>query len=232
MRDTVCFSWYSDMSIRTIACSSSNRNSASARASSVLPTPVGPRNRKLPSGRFGSCRPARARRIAFGDGVDGLVLADDALVQPLFHVDELLDFAFHQPADRDVRPLADDLGDVFLVDFLLQHAVALLELGQPALLPRWICCSSSRHACRTAARTPSRSRRRAARARSPAAALPAASFSLRRPLDRVLLLLPVRGEARAFFLEIGELLLELRRAAPSTPCPSPCAAPRARSRAA
>ena len=42
MRDTVCFSWYSDMSMRTIACSSSNRNSASARASSVLPTPVGP----------------------------------------------------------------------------------------------------------------------------------------------------------------------------------------------
>ena len=53
------------MSIRTIACSSSNRNSASARASSVLPTPVGPRNMKLPSGRFGSCRPARARRMAF-----------------------------------------------------------------------------------------------------------------------------------------------------------------------
>ena len=38
----MCFSWYSDMSIRTIADSSSNRNSASARASSVLPTPVGP----------------------------------------------------------------------------------------------------------------------------------------------------------------------------------------------
>src|SRR5260370_493005 len=32
---------YSDMSIRTMARSSSNRNSASARASSVLPTPVG-----------------------------------------------------------------------------------------------------------------------------------------------------------------------------------------------
>src|SRR2546428_839158 len=33
---------YSDMSSRTIACSSSNRNSASARANSVFPTPVGP----------------------------------------------------------------------------------------------------------------------------------------------------------------------------------------------
>src|SRR5260370_18738584 len=63
-RETLCFSMYSDMSIRTIARSSSNRNSASARASSVLPTPVGPRKMKLASGRFGSCRPARERRIA------------------------------------------------------------------------------------------------------------------------------------------------------------------------
>src|SRR3954467_10393423 len=34
----------SDISMRTSACSSSNRNAASALVSSVLPTPVGPRN--------------------------------------------------------------------------------------------------------------------------------------------------------------------------------------------
>ncbi len=55
---------YSDMSIRIIASWESNMNSASARASSVLPTPVGPRNRKVPIGRSGSCRPARERRSA------------------------------------------------------------------------------------------------------------------------------------------------------------------------
>ena len=55
---------YSLMSIRTIALSSSNRNAASARASSVLPTPVGPRNRNEPIGRRGSRSPARARRTA------------------------------------------------------------------------------------------------------------------------------------------------------------------------
>ena len=63
-RDTENFSMYSLMSMRTIACSSSNRNSASARASSVLPTPVGPRNRNEPIGRRGSLSPARARRTA------------------------------------------------------------------------------------------------------------------------------------------------------------------------
>ena len=56
---------YSLMSMRTIACSSSNRNSASALAVSVFPTPVGPRKMKLPIGRFGSLSPARERRIAF-----------------------------------------------------------------------------------------------------------------------------------------------------------------------
>ena len=52
------------MSIRTMARSSSNRKSARALASSVLPTPVGPRNRKDPVGRLGSLMPARARRTA------------------------------------------------------------------------------------------------------------------------------------------------------------------------
>ncbi len=44
--------------------SSPKRAAASARASSVLPTPVGPRKRKLPMGRSGSLMPARARRTA------------------------------------------------------------------------------------------------------------------------------------------------------------------------
>ena len=56
---------YSDMSMRTIASSSPNRNSASVRASSVLPTPEGPRKMNEPAGRFGSLIPARERRIAF-----------------------------------------------------------------------------------------------------------------------------------------------------------------------
>src|SRR6266540_51816 len=81
-RETVCFSWYSLMSMRTIARSASKRKSASARASSVLPTPVGPRNR-------------------------------------------------NDPRHGHARPLAHDLGDVLLVDLLLQHLLARLELGQP-----------------------------------------------------------------------------------------------------
>ena len=55
---------YSDISMRIIASSSPNIDSAKARASSVLPTPVGPRKMNEPIGRFGSFNPARARRTA------------------------------------------------------------------------------------------------------------------------------------------------------------------------
>ena len=55
---------YSDMSSRIMALSLPNRNAASDRAISVLPTPVGPRKRKEPTGRLGDFRPARDLRIA------------------------------------------------------------------------------------------------------------------------------------------------------------------------
>ena len=51
------------MSTRISASSSSNRNSASVLASSVLPTPVGPAKINEPDGRFGSFKPTRARRM-------------------------------------------------------------------------------------------------------------------------------------------------------------------------
>src|SRR3990167_6923084 len=63
-RATECFSMNSLMSTRIRWSSLSNKKPASALHSSVLPTPVGPRNRKLPVGRFGSLRPERERRMA------------------------------------------------------------------------------------------------------------------------------------------------------------------------
>ena len=63
-REALCFSMYSLMSIRTMFFSSSNNACASALASSVLPTPVGPRKRNEPIGLFGFWMPARLRRMA------------------------------------------------------------------------------------------------------------------------------------------------------------------------
>ena len=120
--------------MRTIACSASKRNSASARASSVLPTPVGPRNMNEPM------RPVRVLQAGAGaadgvaDGADRLLLPDDALGQPLLHLQQPLALAFEHPADGDVRPRADHLRDVLRVHLLLEHALVLLEFGEARVL--------------------------------------------------------------------------------------------------
>src|SRR6202035_3916425 len=104
-RDTECFSMYSDMSMRSRARSSSKRNSARARASSVLPTPVGPRKMNEPMGRLGSLSPARERG---GEVVDSalhpLLRADDTLTQALFHGDQFLHFAFEHLGHWNAGP--------------------------------------------------------------------------------------------------------------------------------
>ena len=48
------------------------------------------------------------------DRDDRLFLTDDPVVEPLFHLDQLLDLSLHQLRDRDAGPLADHLGDVLL----------------------------------------------------------------------------------------------------------------------
>ncbi len=72
-----------------------------------------------------------------GHGAHGLVLANHALVQALLHLDQLLDLAFEQLRDRHAGPLRDNLGDVLLVDLLLQQCRAArldLPLGLGQLL--------------------------------------------------------------------------------------------------
>src|ERR1700754_4305309 len=108
---------YSDMSMRIRACSSSNRNAASALVNSVLPTPVGPRNRNEPIGRFGDCSPARARRMALETA-----LTDDTLDEFVFHGEKLLALALQHLVDGDAGPAGDDGGDVVLDDFFVDEA--------------------------------------------------------------------------------------------------------------
>ena len=93
---------YSDMSTWIIASSSPKRNSASVRASSVFPTPDGPRKMNEPVGRFGVLD-ARARvPDRLRDGDDGRVLADDALVQLVLHADELLRLGLRELEDAGI----------------------------------------------------------------------------------------------------------------------------------
>ena len=98
----------SDMSILIRCSSEPNMNSASALASSVLPTPVGPRKMNEPIGRFGFLIPARARRTALARMRDRLVLADDPVVQRVLHLEQPLGFLAGDAHDRDAGPHRDD----------------------------------------------------------------------------------------------------------------------------
>ena len=148
--------------MRVMAASSSNRKAARALVSSVLPTPVGPRNRKEPSGRLGSFRPARARRTASDDGLQRLVLADDAAAQGVLHRQQFLALALQHLVDRDAGPAGDDGGDLFGVDDLGRQGAGLVGLVRPRPRP-----AVSR--CRGSGRRRSRTRGRGRRCAGPAA---------------------------------------------------------------
>jgi hypothetical protein len=109
-------------------CSSPKRNSASVLASSVLPTPEGPRKMNEP----------RALRVlqagagaadGLGDRLDGLLLADDPLVQLVLHAEQLGGLGLGELVDGDAGPQREHLGDGFLVDLVEQVDARRLDLG-------------------------------------------------------------------------------------------------------
>src|SRR5581483_570051 len=73
-----------------------------------------------------------ADRLA--DGLDGVVLADDPLVQLLLHADELGRLLFGELVDGDAGPEGEHLGDRLLVDLVEQIDALDLELALLGLL--------------------------------------------------------------------------------------------------
>ena len=135
---------YSLMSTRISACGSANRNFASARASSVFPTPVGPEKMNEPIGRFGSLSPARLRRIERDERLDRLVLRDDRSVQLLFHSQQTRGLGFLQTHHGNSRPAADDERDFLFAE----HRAVRLAM----LLPLFLLACESRPAARAPCR--------------------------------------------------------------------------------
>ena len=66
--------------------------------------------------------------MALATALHGLVLADHSLMEDVLHPHQLGHLAFEQAAHGHARPFGHHLGDVFLVDLLLEHLVAGLEL--------------------------------------------------------------------------------------------------------
>src|ERR1700744_559235 len=100
------------MSMRTMFSSVSNRAAAQRLGQFGLAHPGGPEEDER------SDRPPRVLdpRPGPDDGVrdqpDGLILADDPLVQDLVEPQDLLPLAFLETADRDAGPAGHDRGDL------------------------------------------------------------------------------------------------------------------------
>jgi hypothetical protein len=125
---------YSDMSRWISASSSPNMNSASALLSSVLPTPEGPTKMNEPIGRFGSFRPARARRMDLLIALIAASWLDDALVQLLLELQQAGGLLLLELLQRHARHLGDDLGDHLLVDLAVDLLGTRAPLGLHVLL--------------------------------------------------------------------------------------------------
>jgi len=130
----VCRSWYSDMSSRTSARSFVEHELGERAGELGLPDAgrAEEDERADRAVRVLEARTCPAERVR--DGLDRRVLADDALVEPLLHVDELLHLALEEPRDGNPCPRGDDGRDVVLVDLLLHHRrrarlLALCELA-------------------------------------------------------------------------------------------------------
>src|SRR5580700_2406649 len=81
----------------------------------------GPEEDEGADGALGVAEAGAGTADGVGDGQESFILADDALAETLFHLDELADFAFEHAGDGDAGPLADDAGDVLFVDFFFEE---------------------------------------------------------------------------------------------------------------
>ena len=73
-----------------------------------------------------------------------VVLADDAELQPIFHLEQLLHLAFEHLGHRNAGPFGDHFGDVLGVDLFFEHLLIFLQLGEfpirrlPASFCSWV----------------------------------------------------------------------------------------------
>ena len=71
----------------------------------------------------------RVRRIDCDTAATGVLLADDPLVQLVFHVEEALGLLFGELVDGDAGPQREHFGDGFFVDLVEQVDAGVLDLG-------------------------------------------------------------------------------------------------------
>ena len=156
-----------------------------------------------PVGIGEACPPAPHR---VGDGADGIVLPDHAVVEAFLDVEQLLDLALQHLGDRDVRPVGDDLRDVLGVDLLLEQGMVTAHLTESRLF-------GGEAALQLAELTIAElgCAREVRRALSPLRLvldLLDPLLDVADPVHRPLLLLPALAQTAGLLLQVGQLLLQ------------------------
>ncbi len=116
--------------MRIMARSSSNKNSASAPRQLGFADSGGAEKDEGADRPVWIFQPGARPHDRFGDGHDGFVLPDDALVQLFAQMKQLLHFPLEKLDHGNAGPAADDLGDVLFVDFFLDQARGALFLRE------------------------------------------------------------------------------------------------------
>jgi hypothetical protein len=121
------------MSMRIMFSSVSKRAAASALASSVFPTPVGPRKMNEPDrpARILDTGPSPDDRV--GNQLNRLVLTNNPLVQHLVNAQQLLALTLLQPRHRNAGPPRHDRGNFICSHDLAQQPMISLFACQPFL---------------------------------------------------------------------------------------------------
>ena len=88
---------------------------------------------KRADGAVGILQTGACPAHGIGNCLHGLILADDPLVEQIFHVHQFLLFAFKHFAHRDTRPAGDHLSHILLVDLFFKHLAAGLKFGKLAV---------------------------------------------------------------------------------------------------
>ena len=126
---------YSDISTRINACSVPKTASASALESSVFPTPVGPRNRNEPVGRFGSFKPTLPRLTAFATAAT----ASSCPTTRLWSVCSSRARRFDSPSARRCTGIFVQVETVFAISSSVTCSFLLLQRRSK----RFLICSNS-----------------------------------------------------------------------------------------
>ncbi len=146
--ETVCFSMYSLMSMRTIVRSSSNRNSASAAPARSCRRRWGRGTGTSRSAGWGPAGRRALRRMASATATMASSWPTTRWRRRSSILQQALALALEHLVDRDAGPAGDDLGDVLVGDLLAQRGAVLLaalraRAARQSLARSFSSCGSS-----------------------------------------------------------------------------------------